>query len=104
MYIKETKSQNIADSLEQLKQLKTNFDQKTNSKNGAADPENPAVDSADSDAFSSLKLTVSQAKQSGRAEYISKLKEAVASGTYDVSSNDLANALIADGAGEFLAS
>jgi anti-sigma28 factor (negative regulator of flagellin synthesis) len=105
MDIKGTNSQNSADSLEQLKQLKANFcSQKTNSADSDADVDNRAVDTASSEAFSSLKLKVSQAKQAGRAEYISQLKESVASGEYNISSSDLADALLTDGVGEFLVS
>ncbi len=105
MDIKGTNSQNSADSLEQLKQLKANFlgtaKADTNSDN---EQDTKVTDSCDSEAFSSLKAKVSQAKQAGRAEYISQLKESIASGAYNVSSSDLADALIADGVGEFLVS
>ena len=105
MDIKGSNSQNSTDSLEQLKQLKANcFAPKANSDETDTDIENQAADSADSDAFSSLKLKVAQAKQAGRAEYISELKESIASGEYNISANDLASALIADGIGELLVS
>ncbi len=101
MDIKRTDS-NSADSLEQLKLLKANCFSSEASSDTDTDLESKAVDSADSDAFSSLKLKVAQAKQAGRADYISELKKSIASGEYNISSSDLADALIADGAGEYL--
>ncbi len=104
MDIKRTDS-NSTDSLEQLKLFKANNSAaKAGSDSVDADLENKAIDSADSNAFSSLKLKVSQAKQAGRAEYLSALKESITLGEYNISSNDLANSLIADGVGEFLVS
>ncbi len=103
MDIKRTDS-NSTNSLEQLKLLKANCfaSSEANSDSVDADAETKAVDTASSDAFSSLKLKVAQAKQAGRADYISELKASIASGEYNISSSDLADALMADGVGEYL--
>lgn len=109
MNIQETNSQNSSSSLEQI-QLQLLQTSALNNKalsraiDVNSDSENKAVDSADSDAFSALKLKISQGKEAGRAEYLAQLKESVASGEYHVSSDDLAGALLADGAGMFLVS
>lgn len=104
MDIKDTNSNNVSNSLEKLQVLQANvLNNKALSKVTDTDSKNESVDSASSDAFSSLKLQVSLAKEAGRAEYLAQLKESIASGEYQVNSNDLASALLADGAGEFLA-
>ncbi len=93
-----------SDALEQVKQLKANFLSVNSSAKADEDDTNKVTDTADSDAFSSLKAKVAQAKEAGRAEYISKLKESIASGEYNVNSAALADAMLADGVGEFLVS
>lgn len=47
--------------------------------------------------FQNLKKFVATAAQSGRAEYIQKIKEAIAAGNYDIDSDTLADSMVEDG-------
>ncbi len=60
-------------------------------------PNAQVLDSFDSNSFASLKLSIAQAKEPGREEYIDGIKSAVNAGTYNVSDEDLVAALFQDG-------
>lgn len=50
-----------------------------------------------SSGFDAVKDLVSNSTQSGRADYVAKLKEMVSSGNYEIGSGQIADAMMADG-------
>ena len=55
------------------------------------------LDSTSSSQLDALKAQTEKSEEPGRAAYIEQLKAAVANGEYEVSSDDLADALLKDG-------
>jgi anti-sigma28 factor (negative regulator of flagellin synthesis) len=62
----------------------------------------PATDSSSVSELEKMKNKALEAQEPGRAAYLEKLKAAVANGTFEVSSDKLADALIDDGFIDFL--
>jgi anti-sigma28 factor (negative regulator of flagellin synthesis) len=62
----------------------------------------PDGDSASTEAFNKLKSVVAEALEPGRAGYVEALKVAIASGEFNPSAQDIADAMFEDGTADFL--